>query len=325
MTLWSFLRRLVATVLALLACALLPLAIGSAWMTSVVTDTDSWVEAVAPLPEEKVVREAIAVRVEQAAVVAVNVPERERSLARTIGRAQLRELREAGLSRPEAVAASVDDAVRRSVARVLDDESFPGAWREVNRDTHAQLITALDDRAGAGDVVRIDLAPVLASTLAVLAEEGLVEPDQARAAPVSFNLVSSARLDGARPVYERVDTTALWLPAACLAAAVLALAISPLRRRTGLVLAALSLVSVGLMALVLAGARSVFVTAVANDAQESDLLDALLDVLLASLWQTVVIALIVAGVALLALAFAPAVGRRVRGTTPEPADTLTPG
>jgi hypothetical protein len=117
-------RTLGAAVTGLLAAVLLPLSIASVWVDRVVTDTDRYVDTVAPLAEHD--------EVKAAAVKAL-----QREALRLVA------------SRLPVVPPGTDSAVHAVVVRVVDSEAFRAAWREANRTAHLQLVAALEGRGSA--------------------------------------------------------------------------------------------------------------------------------------------------------------------------------
>src|SRR5688500_4108747 len=95
--------------LALLACLLLPLAVLSTWTATVVGDTDSYVDTVAPLAEDRDVQEAAAERM-------VDLVDRQISL---------------GPARP---------TVKQATLTVVEGPAFPPVWRAANRAAHRDLL-----------------------------------------------------------------------------------------------------------------------------------------------------------------------------------------
>ncbi len=279
------LRRLVSVLLVLVAALVLPLALSAGWLAAVVTDTDSYVETVGPLADEPVVRSAVADRIEVALLRQVDAPRRQGALV-----------------------------VRRAVETVVESPEFPGLWREASRSTHQTLISLLETSPGDREPqVSIDLRPVLDAAAEVLDEQGrgqLRAPEEQ--STVGFTVPGTAQLDTARAGYQRLDTVGWWLPVVVAALLVVALVVSPLRRRTVVLMASLSLVTVGLLALVVLAARSLLDTATAPG-QERALVLAVWDVLTHSLWTTMVVTLVVSALLVLVLLLAPRVRRRGRG------------
>ncbi len=286
----NVLRRLLSVLLVLGAVALLPVALAGSWLDRTVTDTDTYVDTVAPLADEPSVRESVRVRTQVAVVSAIDPSTRRR--------------------------AQVEDAVGAAVRAVLASPEWSDLWRAANRAAHETLMDALEAESGEPVAVRIDLAGVVRATLDLLRERGVPVGRGVQVGAVEFEVADSSDLDRARTVVQRIDEVGLWVPVAAAAALAVALLVSPLRRRTTLVAAALALPTLGLLALGMLGARSVL-EAVADPGEQRELGLAVWDALVADLWRDVAIA---AGVALAALLLALLLPRKRRGRgAPDPA------
>lgn len=317
------LRRFASVLLVLIAALVLPLALSAGWVAAVVTDTDTYVETVTPLADEPTVRTAVARRVEVALIAQIDVPGRSERLQQGIGRSALAPyLREASDEATLAVTRYVALAVKRAVGAVVESPAFPDLWRESNRSAHETLIALLQDSPGPGaHQVSIDLRPVLDAAAELLGEQGLVgaRAPEGRSV-VGFTVAETGELDTARTAYQRVAAMGWWLPVIVAALLVVALVVSPLRRRTVLLMASLSLVTVGLLALVVLAGRSLIGT-MADAGEERELVLSVWDVLTHSLWTTVLVTLAVSAV--LVLVLVPRVRRPGRDRGTRQVSTLT--
>ena len=260
----NVLRRLLSALLVLAAVALLPVALTGTWLERTVTDTDTYVDTVAPLADDPAVQDSVRIRAQAAVVSALDPRRRAEELRDDLGGRVLRPyLGDAGGDLPTGVGAYVDDAVGAAVRAVLASPEWPELWRAANRTAHETVMAALDAEAG-------------------------------------------------EPVAVRIDQVGLWVPVAAVAALAVALLVSPLRRRTTLLAAALALPALGLLALGLLGARSVL-EATADPGEQRELGLAVWDALVAGLWRDVAIAAGAALVVLLLAALLPRGRRRPSG------------
>jgi len=262
-------------VAAVLACVILPLATVSVWLDQRVTDTDAYVDAVGPLAEDPDVQRLVAARVETAVVAALPLDRL-----------------------PAVAAANAETAVHTVVLAVITSPSFPPAWREANREAHAQLIGALRDEPGAvapDGGVDLDLAAIAGSALAELETRGLFTGE----VPVdaSVRVLDADQLDKARRGYRVLDALGLWLPLIWLVLVAVAVLLSPRRGRTVGTLAIGSLVSMLVLLALLALSRSVAVDAVPR--ADQDLAGEVWDVVTASLHTAVLVLIAMAGGVLL--------------------------
>jgi hypothetical protein len=309
----NVLRRLLSALLVLAAVALLPVALTGTWLERTVTDTDTYVDTVAPLADDPAVQDSVRIRAQAAVVSALDPRRRAEELRDDLGGRVLRPyLGDAGGDLPTGVGAYVDDAVGAAVRAVLASPEWPELWRAANRTAHETVMAALDAEAGEPVAVRIDLAGVVRATLDLLAERGLPVGRGVQVGAVEFEVADSSDLDRARSTVQRIDQVGLWVPVAAVAALAVALLVSPLRRRTTLLAAALALPALGLLALGLLGARSVL-EATADPGEQRELGLAVWDALVAGLWRDVAIAAGAALVVLLLAALLPRGRRRPSG------------
>lgn len=196
-----------AKLLALVSALLLPLALAGAWAEPVVTDTDRYVAAVAPLAEDPDVQEAVAERV-----------------------AQVVRDRVGPVSPAGGGAAVVEDATRRVVA----GEAFARAWRRAHAEVHRQFLAAM--RSGDDDTLTLRLDPLVEQVLGGLAQELGLPRRPAVTTTLAVPVASAADTARAREAYRLVGALS---PALTLVwAAVLVLALLPGRRRSTLAVAA---------------------------------------------------------------------------------------
>ncbi len=272
------LRSPVAALTGLLAALLLPVSLLSVWVHGVVSDTDKYVETVSPLADDDVVKAAAVEELEREAL----------QLAATTGTPLL---------------PGTDQLVHLVVQRVVDSPTFRTAWEQANRSAHEQLIAVLEDRSDARlddqGRVSIQLATVFGAIAQTLADQGLVDADRAADIDASFAVMDADQLAKARRAYDTLDALGFWLPLFWAALVLLTLFLAQRRLATTAKLAAASLLTLGLLALVLLFARD----ALTEDLPQRDVALAVWDVVLASLWR----AIEVTAIALLVVAVAAAV------------------
>ncbi|MBF4163494.1 hypothetical protein [Nocardioides acrostichi] len=280
----TLLRRFVSGLLVLLFAVLLPAAIASAWLDRVVTDTDAYVDTVTPLADETQVQQAVADKVTAVAVRQV---------------------------RSKIPAAIAQKAVDAAAQRVVTSREFPDLWAQINRTMHRKLVKVLSQDSGPTDV-SVDLGPVLRSTLDALGAKNLLKKGATDALPpVQFSVADSSELERARSTYAAIDDTGLWLPVATLVVGLLAVAVTPLRRRALALMAVLGFVTCGLELLGLAGFRSLLGSA-ADPGEQRDFTLAVWDALAADLRWWLVIALIVCALVAVVSLVLPRVRRSAR-------------
>jgi hypothetical protein len=288
-------RSLLASLTGLLAVMLLPLGVLSVWTHGVVSDTDRYVETVTPLADDDVVQEAAVEELEREAL----------QLAATSGRT---------------LPPGTDELVHLVVQQVVAGPAFRTAWVEANRSAHEQLVAVLEDRRGARlddeGRVSIDLSTVFSRIAENLAAQGLVDADAAADVDASFAVMDGDQLASARRAYDALDTLGFWLPVVWAALVLVTLLLARRRLATTARLAVASVVTLGLLALVLLFARD----ALTEDLPQRDVAQAVWDVVVASLWHAIEVgaaALAVVGVVAAVVARLLRRGAAPPGTDPD--------
>ncbi|MFS3127385.1 hypothetical protein ACLM5J_03165 [Nocardioides sp. Bht2] len=271
--------------LSVLTCLLLPVALTSAWFSAVVTDTDRYVETVAPLADDPTVTTAAATRLTAATLLAIGSPAAQRPEVRT--------------------------GVRRAVAEVVGSSQFPPVWKSANKIAHQELVRIMDgDRIVAGDRMRIDLAPLADSVTAALLREGVNQRLDLSNRDLTVEVAGTEELEQAQTAWRALGVAGFWLPVAWGLLAIITLVTA--RRR----LATLGGLAIGsLLALtVLWAAVAVGRQVVADNSDEIAV--TVWDVVTSSLEQTILISAAVAATVLLARV-AVGLGMSKRRSSPE--------
>ena len=286
-------RSLAASLTGLLAAVLLPLSALSVWTHEVVSDTDTYVETVTPLADDDAVQEAAVKELEREAL----------QLAGTSGRS---------------LPPGTEELVHLVVQQVVAGPTFRTAWVQANRAAHEQLVAVLEDRRGARlddqGRVSIDLDTVFGAIAQNLAAQGLVDADAAADIDASFAVMDAGQLAKARTAYDALDTLGFWLPLVWAAMVLLTLLLAHRRLASAAKLAVASLVTMGLLALVLLFARD----ALTEDLPQRDVALAVWDVVVANLWRAIKIG--GAGLAVVALVAAVLAGVLRRRAAPPGTD-----
>ncbi len=221
----SPLLRLLSGVTGLLACVLLPLTLAAVWTAGVLSDTDRYVETVAPVSSDAEVRDAVEERVVKETVDQVDLTaaaDRLDSGLADLGVSdELRSwLGPAASDLEERGAAFVADVVRR----VMEQPAFATAWDAANREAHTELIAALESGESDEGGVVLRLAPIVDAVVDELTGSG-VTVARGPLDSVSFTLMEPQDVERASRAYQALDTLATALPVAwivCLLVALLA-------------------------------------------------------------------------------------------------------
>lgn len=231
-------RALTAGVLIVLACVLAPLSVASVWASAVLSDTDQYVETVAPLAEDPAVQQAIADEVTQAVLENLEVEEVTGELLETLASQEDVPPRVAaalpGLAVP--LTNGVEGFVETQVERVLASDQFATVWAEVNRIAHDQVVTLLEGNAGGAvsaqdDTITLNLGPIIAEVKDRLVDQGFSLASNVPEVDRSFVLVESGAVSDAQTFYQVLTTLGVWLPLVALALLAAGVAAARDRRR----------------------------------------------------------------------------------------------
>jgi hypothetical protein len=205
-------RGFASVALVVVASLLVPVGVVGVWLRSALTDTDRYVETVAPLVRDRSIQRAAATRVTAALLERVDV-----------------EARVADALPPEAsflaspLTSGIENVVRDLVDRVVASERFATLWDEANRLAHEQVLSVLRNRSGRAGVVQIDLTRVVTEAARRLDAAGLSFFGEVAGTPVTFTLVQSqgiARVQVGFSVFDRLAPVLPWVAILMYAAAV---------------------------------------------------------------------------------------------------------
>lgn len=289
------LRGLLWRLFACVSWLVLPIALSSAWLATVVTDSDAYVDTVGPLASDATVQRVVADRLEGLVVGSVE----------------------------DATGATLDgggrDQVGAAVRGALESPQFESVWRSANRSAHRQAVGVLegeqDGLVTSDGRVGIELGPVYTDVVDVLDERGLVDAAAVPEVEATVPLAGAAELDRAQRIYELLDAAGFWLPALWLVLVAATLLVAPERLRA---LRWLAWGSIGGLLLLVAGlllARAAVIGEVGSSVDE-ELVRAVWDVLVVRLYYAIGAVALVAAVVLV---IAAVLGRRRYASETHPA------
>ncbi|GAB2961777.1 hypothetical protein GCM10023080_022690 [Streptomyces pseudoechinosporeus] len=277
------LRQAGASVLLLLALLLAPLAAVAAWVQDTVSDTDRYVETVAPLASEPPVQEVVINRLTDRVVDNVDVAAVTDSLVKA--------LQDAGapprvVEGAESLEGPLRNAVRtvvdRTVTRVITSDAFQQVWEGANRRSHAAVVNMLTgEREGAvraeDGTVQLNVGEVVDQVRERLVDAGF---DKATAIPDTdrtITLFQTEELGKAQDTMRLLDILGTWLPILTVVLAALAVWTAPAHR----VMLMITATGVGVMMVVLlvalAVVRRVYLDSVPPTALPTDAAAAIYD------------------------------------------------
>jgi hypothetical protein len=323
-------RPVVSGILLAVVVLLAPLCVVARWTHGEVSDTDKYVNTVAPLARNPEVQAAIAHRITTLIFQYVDVQGITDEAANALAERGLSDRATTGL---KALSGPLDSAVQsfveEKVLEVVQTDAFEQAWDNANRQAHNQLVAALTgDTSGSvqvsGDEVRISLAAFVDTVKQSLIDQGFGLASQIPTVDATFVLFSSSDLGKAQKGFHLLDVVATVLP--ILTLLLIAIAVFVARSRRAALIAAGLCVALGmvLLGLLLTGTRPFYLDAL-PDTVNQQAAGVVYDTLISSMRRNL---RIIGVVALLVAAVAWAVGpsksaRRLRSTTTTGAQAVT--
>ena len=297
-------RSVAATALITIGCLLAPIAVVAVWASDQISDTDRYVETVAPLADDPAVQAAVTDDITEQVFEYVDV--------QALTQQALAALNQQGVSSQvtgqlDALSAplanAVENFVHDRIATIVESDRFAAAWDRANAAAHEQLVNLLEgEPTGAitaeNDAVAVNLGPFVAQVKDELVAQGFTVASRIPAVEASFTIMQSDSIGKAQNGYRLLNALGRWLPAIALLFIALGVYVAKGHRRA-LVGAGLGVVA-GMLALgtVLAVTRPLYLDAVPEEALTPDAAAAVFDTLVRFLRQ----ALRAVGVAFLIIA-----------------------
>lgn len=217
-------RAFASALLIVLACLLAPLSVLSVWASTVVSDTDRYVETVAPIAADPGVQTAIADEVTAAIMENLNVSEVTTAALETLSELENMPPRVAAalpaLAQP--LTRGIEDFTRTQTGNFVASDQFETIWAEVNRVAHAELVSLLEgDTDGAitaqDNQITLNLAPVIEAVSARLVDQGFTLAENIPTVDKTFVLAESEGIGQAQRFYGVLNALGVWLPIVALA------------------------------------------------------------------------------------------------------------
>ncbi|MFF7379376.1 hypothetical protein ACFY96_29585 [Streptomyces massasporeus] len=266
-------RRAGASLLLLVTLLLAPLAVVAAWVQDTVTDTDRYVETVAPLASEPPVQEVVINRLTDRVVANVDVQAVTDALVQTLqGAGAPPRVVDGAASLEGPLRNAVRTVVDRTVTGVITSDAFQQVWEGANRRSHAAVVNMLTgDREGAltaeDGTVQLDVGQVVDQVQQRLVDAGF---DKAAAIPDvdrTITLFETEQLDKAQDAMRLLDILGAWLPVLTVVLAALAVWTAPAHR----IMLVITATGVGVMMVVLLVALAVLRRAYLNSVPPASL------------------------------------------------------
>ena len=215
----SFWRAASSAFLIVLACVLAPLSVTSVWASNQLSDTDAYVETVAPLAEDPAVQAAIADKVTTTVLESLDVETLTRQTLDVLSEQPNMPPRVADALPALAVPLTngIESFARGQVENLVASPQFAELWDQVNRVAHEQVVRLLEGNEGGavstqGDTITLNLEPIITRVKERLVASGFTLAANIPAVDQSFVLVKSGSLTKAQNFYQLLNTLGVWLP-----------------------------------------------------------------------------------------------------------------
>ena len=239
-------RRISAWVLVVLACILIPISVISVWAIRTVTNTDQYVETMAPLARNPVIIDGLATRATDA-LFSTNTVKNKVTAA----------LPKSAKPLVTPVVNQVKSYVHGLALKVFESPKFGQLWDLLNRHSHDAVIdiltgkkSPLQEKIEKGGQIALNLSPALNNLIDDANAHGVTLFNPIKAASnqgLSFTVVSQKQVSKFSGLFNLIVKAKWIIPIVALGLAILAMVLAVERRKTLLRLA----VGVALMTLVL--------------------------------------------------------------------------
>jgi hypothetical protein len=244
-------RRISAWVLVVLAAILIPVSVMSVWAINTVTNTDKYVETMAPLARNPVIVNGLATRATDA-LFSTHIVQNKVTNA----------LPKSAKPLVAPIVNEVHSYVYNLALKVFSSPKFGKLWDALNRHSHDAVVniltgkqTPLQKKVAKGGQIALNLSPTLNTLISDLDAHGvtLFNPVKTISTQgVTFTVVSKQQVSKFSGLFNLVVKGKWIIPVIALVLAILAVALAMERRKTLVRLA----VGVALMTLLLLGALS---------------------------------------------------------------------
>lgn len=227
-----------SAVLIVIACVLAPLSVTSVWASSTLSDTQHYVDTVAPLAKDPAVRNAVADDVTAAILDNIDAQAVTNDVLAALAAQPRVPPRVANLLPALSVPLTngIENFTRDQVDKVLASPQFATVWEQVNRVAHEQVVKVLEGNAGGavsaqGNQITLQLGPIIALVKDRLVAQGFTLAQNIPAIDKTFVLVQSGSISKMQRIYQLLNTLGTWLPFIALAFLAGGIALARDRRR----------------------------------------------------------------------------------------------
>ena len=244
-------RRISAWVLVVLASLLIPISVIAVWAINTVTNTDKYVETMAPLATNPVIQQGLATRATNELFSHTDVQGRVTKV-----------LPKAAKPVVAPIVAQVHTYVEGLALKVFESPKFAKLWDSLNRQSHSAVIntltgkqTPLQQKLAKGGQIALNLSPALDQMISKLDARGITFFDPLRTVSnqsVTFTVVSKDQVSKFSGLFNLILKFKWIIPVIALVLAILSVALAMEHRKALVRLG----VGVALMSLLVLGALS---------------------------------------------------------------------
>jgi hypothetical protein len=208
-------RTVLATLLIIFGALFVPAGIMGAWTKSQITDTNRYVQTIAPLANNAAIQDSVAENITNEIFKYVDVKSLTEQVFSKLGSkgilpdflvTQLQSL--AG-----PVSAGIENFIRSSVNKIVHSPIFGEAWINANKIAHQSLVAALSGKTD-GNVtvtdgkVSVNMAALIGTVKTKLVERGFGFADKIPEVNAQFTILQSKNLATAQKIYRFLNPLA---------------------------------------------------------------------------------------------------------------------
>lgn len=211
-------RSIASTILIVLSCLLAPFAVTAVWAHNEISDTNQYVETVAPLAKDPAVQDALADRVTAEIFTRIDIESITAQTLAALGKLDLPPAAASALQGLQApIVNGIESFTRSQVDKVVASPQFAAVWEQANRVAHTELVRLLSGEQGGAlsaqnGTVTLNLAPIVAQVKQQLIANGYGFASNIPAVNTSFVLVQSDAVTKAQGLFGLLNTLGVWLP-----------------------------------------------------------------------------------------------------------------
>jgi hypothetical protein len=264
-------RPVVSGVLILLLGVLLPLGVVARWVNNEVSDTDRYVESVAPLATDPAIQDAVTARITNEIMTRLQVEAVTKDAVDALADLGLPPLAATSLSALSTpLSNAIHDFVEGHVRTLVESDRFEQAWEEANRLAHTQLVAILTgegtDLVDVSDnALTLNLAPVVDEVKTRLVDTGFQLAGQLPTFDAQFVLFESEDITRAQSAFRVLNGLNTALPIVALLLLAGAVAVARSRRRALITAMLVVAASMLLLGVALNASRIIYLDAIPAD------------------------------------------------------------